>query len=156
MKYTPSEVEELFQKVLDEIEKGEPLGQTLSKPEMPSRTSFYGWLNEFEGYSERYARACELRADAIFEEIIEIADDSTNDSLYTVKGEVQNTEWVNRSRIKIDARKWVLSKMQPKKYGDKIDVTSGNEALALPAIVGMVIKNEIKADGPSEDYSDLL
>ena len=142
MKYTPSQVETLFKKVIAEVEKGKALNHLLGTSGFPSRRKFYDWVRENEDMRERYARACEIRADAIFDEIIQIADDSTNDSLYTDKGEVQNTEWVNRSRIKIDARKWVLSKMQPKKYGDKLDVTSDNKAIALPPIIGMVIKNE--------------
>jgi hypothetical protein len=151
MAYTPSEIETLFKKVLKAVEGGEPLGRTLSEKGMPSRTSFYTWLEEIKGYSERYARACELRADAIFEEIFDIADETSRDTIITEKGEIPNSEWINRSRLRVDARKWALSKMNPKKYGDKLDVTSGNKPMAMPAIVGMVIKNETPSDEPTDD-----
>lgn len=69
--------------------------------------------------NDQYTRAREERADKIFEEILEIADDSSGDKKYTENGEVLDSEYVARSRIKIDARKWMLGKMQPKTYGDK-------------------------------------
>jgi hypothetical protein len=74
--------------------------------------------------SDQYVQACEERADSIFEEIIEIADNTTNDSIITDKGEIPNNEWIARSRLRVDARKWAVSKMNPKKYGDKTDVTT--------------------------------
>lgn len=159
MKYTPSEIEVLFQKVLDEVEKGKPLRQILGSNGMPSRRKFYDWIDSDESMRERYARAKDVEADALFDEMLTIAktpieteliDDGPNGVRRVTSDNVQ------RSRLMVDALKWVLAKKAPKKYGDKIDVTSDNQALALPAIVGMVIKNEIKADGPSEDYDDLL
>jgi len=152
MKYTSSEIETMFKKVLKAVENGAPLGRTLNEKGMPSRTSFYTWLEEIKGYSERYARACELRADAIFEEIFDIADETSRDTITNDKGmEIPNSEWINRSRLRVDARKWALGKMNPKKYGDKLDVTSGNKALSVPAIVGMVIKNETPTDERNDD-----
>ena len=156
MKYTSSEIETLFKKVLKAVENGAPLGRTLKLPDMPSRRKFYDWIRDDEDMRERYARACEIRADAIFEEIFDIADDGTNDfSSYEIAPGVEvekvNMDHIQRSRLRVDARKWALGKMNPKKYGDKLDVTSGNKALSLPAIVGMVIKNEIPTDEPNDD-----
>jgi hypothetical protein len=56
-------------------------------------------------------------------------------------------------RLLIDTIKWRLGKERPEKYGDKLDVTSDGQALAVPAIIGMTIKNEITstADEPSDD-----
>jgi hypothetical protein len=48
---------------------------------------------------------------------------------------VENKEWTNRSRLRIDARKWVASKLKPKVYGDKTDITSGGEQLKQTTIV---------------------
>ncbi len=68
------------------------------------------------------ARAREERADRYFEEIIEIAKDSSGD--YTVD---RNGEWVvdheniQRSRLRVDALKWVASKLAPRKYGDRVE-----------------------------------
>jgi hypothetical protein len=67
------------------------------------------------------------------DEILEIADDSSNDTKTIHKGgndiDIENTEWVNRSKLRVDSRKWLLSKMMPKKYGEKLDVTSLGEKL---------------------------
>jgi hypothetical protein len=86
-----------------------------------------------------------LRADILFEEILEIADDSKKDTIITDQGITIDNEFVQRSRIKIDARKWMLGKMQPKKYGDKIDVTSsGNELKPIVINLGTGIDPRIK------------
>ena len=69
------------------------------------------------------------RADAMFEDMIDIADDGRNDYIVNGDGEERfNTEHVQRSRLRLDTRKWMLSKMLPKKYGDKItDEVIGND-----------------------------
>jgi len=65
--------------------------------------------------------------------MIEIADDTTNDTVSISKnGEIyenENREWINRSKARIDTRKWIASKLKPKKYGHKIDVTTDGEKL---------------------------
>jgi hypothetical protein len=117
--------QELFDTILSRIEEGESLVKICKDDNMPSKSGFYKWLKEFPELVDKYAHACEARADKIFEEIIEIADDSSNDFIRVEKGEsIENKEWVNRSKLRVDARKWVLAKMQPKKYGDKIDVNN--------------------------------
>lgn len=109
-----------FPMILSEIEEGNSLRSVLSKKDMPSRYTFFEWLKDDDGKANQYARACEVRADGIFEDILEIADNSSNDTIYTDKGEIPNSEWIARSRLKVDARKWMLGKMNPKKYGEKI------------------------------------
>jgi hypothetical protein len=84
---------------------------------------------------DRYAHAKEVQADNIADDMIEIADDASNDYMKVVKGEVEyeieNKEVTNRSRLRIDTRKWLLSKLVPKKYGDKIDIEhSGTISIA--------------------------
>jgi hypothetical protein len=73
-------------------------------------------------FSERYARARRDGYDVLAEEMLEIADDATNDFMTRTSESGQNkvldAEHVNRSRLRIDARKWLLSKLRPDKYGD--------------------------------------
>lgn len=59
------------------------------------------------------------------EEILQISDDSSGDAIEDPEtGAVrQNTEFVSRSRLKVDTRKWLMARMAPKKYGDKIEQT---------------------------------
>lgn len=112
--------EKIFPLILLEIEEGASLRSILRRDDMPGRTVFFEWLNEDEKKANQYARACELRADLIFEEILEIADESSKDTIYTDKGELPDNEWINRSRLRVDSRKWMLGKMNPKKYGERI------------------------------------
>lgn len=79
-------------------------------------------------FSDRYARAKEEQADVLADEMIEIADNCTDDvALISVSkdGEAKegvNHSAINRARLQIDTRKWIASKLKPKKYGDKVDV----------------------------------
>jgi len=135
MAYSEKDIEEIFSTILERIEKGEALRQILKEEKMPSSQTFYVWIEEDKVKSKRYARATELRADAIFEDILDIADDSSHDIIKDKEGnEKINTEFVQRSRLKVDARKWIVAKLNPKKYGDKIDVTSNHETINQPPI----------------------
>jgi hypothetical protein len=143
--YTEEEKNNIFEIIIQEIENGKALRNVLKQDNMPSTQTFYKWLTEDEFKSKHYACACELRADILFEEILEIADDSKKDTIITDQGITIDNEFVQRSRIKIDARKWMLGKMQPKKYGDKIDVTSsGNELKPIVINLGTGIDPRIK------------
>jgi hypothetical protein len=93
-------------------------------------SSVYLWLIEHEGFSERYARAREEQADLLADEIIEISDDESKDTLSGEHGEYPNQAKIARDRLRIDARKWKASKLAPKKYGDKMDVTSNGETVS--------------------------
>ena len=121
MAYTKKEIEETFERIIKGIaEDGESLRSVLQRHDMPDSTIFYKWIKEDEQKSLQYACACEERADSIFEEILSIADDSSGDVKYREDGsEYFDGEFAARSRIRVDARKWVLGKMQPKKYGEK-------------------------------------
>jgi hypothetical protein len=92
--------------------------------------SFNKWLDSDELNMKQYARACLKRADIIFEEMIELADKQDKDVFVDADGnERTNHNVIHRNKLQIDTRKWMLSKMQPKKYGDKLDITSDHEKL---------------------------
>ena len=119
------DIENTFKQILLSIEEGDSLRATLKREGMPTSTTFYDWIDNDKEKALQYARACEKRADAIFEDILEIADDASNDFTLADIGdgmqiEKFNSEHVQRSRLRVDARKWMASKMNPKKYGDKI------------------------------------
>lgn len=98
--------------------------------DMPARSTVYEWLDEdTHGFPDQYARARARQAETMLDEIIEIADDSSNDTLITDFGPKPDAEWISRSKLRVDARKWAMSKLAPKKYGDKLDVTSGGEKI---------------------------
>lgn len=138
MAYSTEQIEETFTEIITIIsEEGTPVGQILSRSSMPSSQTFYKWLED-EDKAKRYARACEVRADTIFEEILEISDESNADVYIDDQGNLQKDgDVIQRARLRVDARKWVLSKMAPKKYGDKLDVTSKDEKIEGTTIINI-------------------
>lgn len=95
-------------------------------------TTVFDWIHDDPEFAKQYARAKEEQADFLIEEMLEIADDSSEDDLFIEKDDesgksarrVCNNEFVQRSRLRVDTRKWLASKLKPKRYGDKIDVTA--------------------------------
>ena len=79
------------------------------------------YINASDERKEQYARAREAQADKFAEDIIKIADDGTRDTYVDENGnERTDQDVIARSRLRVDARKWLAGKMAPKKYGDKI------------------------------------
>lgn len=133
MAYSKKEKIKIVNDIFNRIAVGESLRNTL-KNNISSQT-FYEWIDQDETKSKQYARVCEERADSIFEDIIDIADDQEHDIYIDQDGKKQtNHNVIQRSRLRVDSRKWMLSKMMPKKYGDKIDVTSDGKSLAPTSI----------------------
>jgi len=90
---------------------------------MPGQTTIYRWLLNDEEFRKQYVQARALQAESLFDESLEIADDARNDWMER-RGEedagwVANGEHIQRSRLRIDTRKWMAARLDPKKYGDK-------------------------------------
>jgi len=84
-------------------------------------TTVLQWIRERDEFAHQYARAREAGWALLADELVEIADDSANDSYTDDDGKVRvDAEVVARSRLRLDTRKWLLSKMLPKVYGDKV------------------------------------
>ncbi len=111
-----------------------------------SPISFYQWLKDDKELANRYAHAREVQAELLADQILSIADDSTNDTK-TIIGksgepiEVENTEWTNRSKLRVEARKWIAAKLKPKKYGDKVEVEQNVNVNKLPDWLTAPIEN---------------
>lgn len=93
---------------------------------MPSFFAIKEWLTEDEALATQYARAKQEQAEYLAEELLEIADDGSNDWMLSNAqnnpGWVANGEHLQRSKLRVDTRKWLMSKLLPKKYGDKQEV----------------------------------
>lgn len=115
----------LAEVICERLSIGQSLREICRDPKMPGLTTVMAWVRDNEEFQKQYARAREIQAEYLVDEIIAIADDGTNDWMLrqTVEGEetVLRLEHINRSRLRIDARKWAASKMAPKKYGDKFE-----------------------------------
>lgn len=133
--------DKIFPLILLEIEEGASLRSILRRDDMPNRNTFFEWLHESEEKSNQYARACEVRAEQIFEEILEIADDETGVYYYDEAGNKKvDSGAVQRKRMQTDNRKWMLGKMNPKKYGEKIQQEHSGELTTNVISLGNGIK----------------
>lgn len=114
----------IFQNVIDLIGQGNSVRKIFRdhKDIGTTRDKFNEWLRESKELVNQYARATSQRADIMFDEIVEIADKQGKDVKLVDGIEVIDHNLVNRNRLQIDSRKWILSKMNPKKYGDKLDI----------------------------------
>lgn len=127
---------ELADTVCERIANGESLRRICKDEGMPSMTTVLKWLGSNEQFALQYAHARELQAEGFFDEIADIADNASNDWMETCDpdnpGYRLNGEHIQRSKLRVDARKWMLAKMLPKKYGDKqqIDHTSSDGSMS--------------------------
>ena len=98
--------------------------RTVCKPDsMPNKATVFKWLRTNEEFNDQYVKAKNESADALTDEMLDIADNANNDWMENngdSEGYRQNGEAVQRSRLRVDTRKWLASKLKPKKYGDKI------------------------------------
>ncbi len=120
---------------------GESLREICRDEAMPDKSTVMRWLATHQEFRDQYASAREAQADYYAEEIIEISDDATNDWMERKRSdgsaeEVENKEVLNRSRLRVDTRKWLMARMAPKKYGDKItqEVTGADGSPLVPII----------------------
>ncbi len=123
--------QKLFDEICGRLAEGESLRSICRSDDMPSTTSVMKWLAKDGALVQQYARARDAQADALFDEILEIADDGRNDWVSSQEdGDRYNGDHVQRSRLRVDARKWMAGKLRPKVYGDKID-TSGDHTFTV-------------------------
>ena len=117
---------EIGDEICHRMANGESLSQICCDEHMPPRTTVREWvLRNEDGFTDRYARAREALIDHWAEELMDIADDGRND-WEERKGKggetfiALNKEAVDRSKLRVDARKWYLSKLRPEQFGDKV------------------------------------
>lgn len=115
--------EEMAAEICARISNGRSLRSVCRDEDMPAQATVFKWLAAQPSFVEQYARAREAQADAIFDEILDIADDSGLDTSIGADGQVRvDGEAIARARLRVDARKWMAGKMAPKKYGDKLNL----------------------------------
>ncbi|HMY35630.1 MAG TPA: hypothetical protein PK511_09615 [Chitinophagales bacterium] len=101
-----------------------------SDDRLPGFRTVFTWLAnpDYKDFQHKYARAREAQAELLADEIIDISDSSDRDYIQGQDGTLTvNHEYINRSRLRVDARKWKASKLYPKKYGERVEVeNTGN------------------------------
>lgn len=115
----PSEyTDTIFNDICGKLADGKSLKSICETEDMPSKATFYNWINNNKDLLDKYARAKNDGADALADDIQDIADKVLNGAYDP-----------NAGRVAGDLKKWVASKLKPKKYGDKLDMTSNGETL---------------------------
>jgi hypothetical protein len=119
--YTP----EIAAKICERMAQGESLRSICADENMPARSTVTLWVaSNREGFSAQYEIAMQARAHYWADELLDIADDGTNDWMERTDSEGNTIGWqingeaIQRSRLRVDSRKWLLSKMLPK-FADK-------------------------------------
>ena len=120
---------ELAAQVCTHIADGKSLRVIAAMEGMPAQSTIMAWLDGSRPeFSEQYARAREAQADKLAEEALQIADDGHSDTYVDGDGNVKtDTEVIQRSKLRVDTRKWLASKMAPKKYGDKVAIGGADD-----------------------------
>lgn len=99
---------------------------------MPSPSTVFKWLSENKDFSDMYTRAKEAQADFMADEMLKMADEYRKTEIKYQSGQGSSTtiqDNVQRSKLQVEARKWLMAKLHPKKYGDKMDVTTDGEKI---------------------------
>lgn len=97
--------------IVIDVESGMSLRASCQRHKVPP-CSFIRWTREDDELMKQYAKARDISLDLMAEEVIEIADEA---------------EDPQKGRLRVDTRKWYMSKLAPKRYGDKLAVTGGGD-----------------------------
>lgn len=118
-------------KICELIADGRSLRSICQDEDMPSKSTVFSWLadEQHAAFRTKYALAREAQADVLVDEMVDIADDGSNDWMEKRFGEearwVENGEALRRSALRVSTRQWVAEKLKPKKYGSKLALTDG-------------------------------
>ena len=124
--------EDMALEICERIANGRSLRSVCLDKDMPAMSTVMDWLNQIDDFSEQYRRACEDRETTHFEEMLTIADEVAPE-----------TAEVARAKLRIDTRKWVLARMNPKKYSDKAqEEDRNNQAVDLMAQLMKELSNK--------------
>ena len=138
--------EELTDEICGRIANGQSLNSICKLDGMPAVSGVYRWMREYPAFLDKYTRAREDQADTLADEILDIADEKIDDFIIDEEGNKRpNPDTVQRSKLRVEARKWIAAKLKPKKYGEKIDHNIGGQK-----------DNPVRIGGSLKDfYSDV-
>ena len=128
----PIFTQDLADIICERIAEGQSLRSILRDEDMPAMGTVLRWLVVSEEFLLQYTKAREVQAETLADEMQDIADDGSNDWMARQGKDGENVGWVlngehvQRSRLRIETRKWIASKLKPKKYGDKLGLTDGD------------------------------
>jgi hypothetical protein len=115
---------------------GQTLREVCRDKRMPAESTVRGWALDREDFAAQYARARELLCAHWADEIIEIADAAAPIS-----------DSVNQARLRVETRKWILSKLLPRQFGDSLAVTGIDTKPAVLPIINLQINRVRSSEG---------
>ena len=133
MAYSEIDKTRIVNEVCGRILSGEAVRNIMKDSTLPDFSTLLEWVSVDEIKSKQYARAMEIRGELLFEEMLEIADTTEEGTVIETddQGRIKERvgDMLGHRRLRVDTRKWYLSKLNPKKFGDKTDLTSGGEKI---------------------------
>lgn len=138
--------EDKFYEIIGQIADGKSLKSICERDDMPEKATFYKWLGREDlkhlDLIDKYARAKDDSADALADDLLDIADK-------TLVGKYEAAS----ARVAADIKKWAASKLKPKKYGDKLDMTTNGKDLPAP-ILGGLAANALHSNNGSKETTE--
>lgn len=126
--------DELFDTICGRLENGEVLRAICADDEMPDRSTVLRWIANDDGKRRRYDSARQACVEFWSDEIIQIATDGSRDTISDEKGRAKcDHEWVARSRLRIDTIKFLMTKINPLKWGDKLPEAAAARQMEIDA-----------------------
>lgn len=163
--YTP----EVAAEICERIALGETLVSICKDEKLPSEQTVRRWCwegkPEHEEFRAAYARAREAQMDAWADEIVTISDDGSQDTKYVGRDgkelAVCDAEWISRSRLRVDTRKFLMAKIAPRRYGERsqmeltgkdggpIETADATDAKAIARQVAFFLAKQVEPEGGS-------
>ena len=146
--------------ICEKIADGMSLRDICLEDGAPHRSTVFRWLSQHPDFNDQYGRAREAQAELLADELMAISDDGQNDTYLDEDGK-QRTDHdvIARSKLRVDTRKWIASKLKPKVYGDRqqldisgtLAITEASEEDLMAELVELVSTGVIKLPAPSAE-----
>lgn len=159
---------ELADKICERLAAGESMRSIARDDDMPAAATLFKWLREHEEFSEQYANAKEESADALVEDMLDIADNQVEQPILDPDTKLpivdkdgnpimhRDAVSVNHARLRVDTRKWAASKLKPKKYGDKVTQELTGKDGGPIQTEASVITSDMDQDTATRIYKEML
>jgi len=125
MKWPPEHP--VWLEIVGQVSSGKALSTVLRQDNMPTWVGFHAMVAQDAKLATAYEKAVQDRADRLADEILQLSDEPMPEHL---EGAMASA-WVQQKRMQVDARKWIASKLKPRTYGDRIDMTVRDERISV-------------------------
>lgn len=137
--------QELADEICFQLSQGKSLRSVCRMEGMPAGETIFRWFREKPFFNEQYAKAKQEATDALAEDIQDISDEA----LEGIQNSPSDSARVKAQQLRIDTRKWIMAKMKPKKYGDKVDYTTNGKDLPSPILGGLNVPTDVPSNNSS-------